>query len=95
MIGHADAKHDEIAEPEGQAGKKADLCDVDGVEPVVGIDPETDRAAGEDGGADIVADRIAAEARQRGDAIGHLLLADRAQREEIIEGERAERADHA
>ena len=62
---------------------------------VVRIDPETDRAAGKDGGADIVADGVAGEARQRGDAVGDVLLADGPQREEIIEGQRAERADHA
>ncbi len=93
--GHADAEHEDIAEPEGQPGEEADFCDVDGAEAVLRIDPETDRAAGEHGGADIVADRVAGEARQCSDAIGHVLLADGPQREEIIEGQRAERADHA
>ena len=84
-----------VAEPECQAGQKADLGDVDGAEAVIRIDPEADRAAGEYGGADIVADRVAGEARQRRDAIGHVLLADGSQREEIIKCQRAERADHA
>ena len=93
--GHAEAEHDQIAEPEGQAREEADLGDVDRAQPVVRIDPEANSAAGKHRGADIVADRVAGEARQRGDAIGHMLLADGPQREEIIEGQRAERADHA
>ena len=93
--GHAEAEHEQVAEPEGQAGEKADLGDVDGVQAVVRIDPEPDRAAGKYGGADIVADRVAGEARHRRDAVGHMVLADGSQREEIIEGQRAERADHA
>ena len=66
-----------------------------GGQPVIRIDPEADRAAGEHGGADVVADRVAGEARQRRDAVGHVLLADGSQREEIVECQRAERADHA
>ncbi len=62
---------------------------------MIRIDPEPDRAAGEHGGADIVADGVAGEARQRRGAVGHVRLADGSQREEIIEGQRAERADHA
>ena len=95
MPGHADAEHEQVAEPECQAGEKADLGDVDGVEAVIRIDPETDRAAGEHGGADVVADRIAGEARQRRDAIGHVFLADGPQRKEIIKRQRAKCADHA
>ena len=95
MPGHAAAEHEQIAEPEGEAGEEADLCDVDRGQAVIGIDPEADRAAGKDGGADIVPDRVAGEARQRGDAIGDVGLADGSQREEIIEGQRAERAHHA
>jgi len=30
MPGHADAQHEEVAEPKGKAGEKADLGDVDG-----------------------------------------------------------------
>ena len=93
--GHADAEHEGVAEPEGQAGEKADLGDVDRAKRVVRINPETNRAAGEHGRTDVVADRIAREARQRGDPVGHVLLADRPQREEIIECQRTERADHA
>ena len=95
MPGHADAEHEQIAEPEGQAREEADLGDIDRAEAVVGIDPETDRAAGENRGADIVADGVAGEARQRSDAIGDVRLANGSQREEIIEGQRAERAYHA
>ena len=95
MPGHADAEHEQIAEPEGQAGQKADLGDVDRGQAVIRIDPEADRAAGKDGGADIVADGVAGEARHRRDAVGHVVLADGSQREEIVKGQRAERADHA
>ena len=95
MPGHADAEHESVAEPERQAGDEADFRDVDGVEAVIRIDPETDRAAGENRGADIVADGVAGESRQRGDAIGHLRLADGSQREKIIKRQRAERADDA
>jgi hypothetical protein len=42
-----------------------------------------------------VSDGVAGEARQRGDTIGDLGLANGSEREEIIEGERAKRADHA
>ena len=95
MPGHAQAEHEQIAEPEGQAREKADLGDIDRGQAVIGIDPEPDRAAGKDGGADIVADGVAGETRQRGDAIGDVGLADGSQREEIIEGQRTERAHHA
>src|SRR5260370_40185087 len=57
--------------------------------------PKPDRAAGENGGADVVADRVAGKTRQRGDAVGYMFLADRPQRKEIIKRKRAERADHA
>src|SRR5262249_830994 len=95
MPGHADREHENIAEPEGEAGEKADFCDVNRVQPVIRIDAETDRAAGEDGGADIVADRIGGEAGQRGDTVGNVLLANRSQRKKVIEGERAEREENA
>ena len=95
MPGHADAEHEQIAEPECQPGQEADFCDVDRGQPVVRIDAEADRAAGEYGGADIVADGVAGKTRHRRDAIGHVVLADRAQRKEVIEGQRAERPDHA
>ena len=95
MPDHADAEHEQIAEPEGQAGDEADLGDVDRGQAVVGIDPEPDRAAGEHRGAEIVADHIGGEARQRGDAVRHVQLADRTQGKEIVERQSAERADHA
>ena len=88
MIGDAEAEHRGIAEPEGQAGEKADLGDVDRVQPPGRIDAVAHRAAGEDAGADIVADRIAGEGRERVDAVGHVGVADRAHREQIVEGQR-------
>jgi hypothetical protein len=42
-----------------------------------------------------VADGVAGEARHRGDAIGHVGLANGPQGKEIIEGQRAKRAHHA
>src|SRR6516164_6361694 len=95
MPGHADAKHEGVAEPECQAGEKADLGDIDGAQAVLRIDAETDGTAGEDGGADIVADRVAREAGQCGDPVRYVFPADRSEREEIVEGQRAEGANHA
>ncbi len=95
MPDHADAEHEGVAEPEGEAGDEADLGDVDRREAPVRIDAEADGAAGEDRGADVVADGVAREARQCGDAIGHLRLADGAQREQVVERQRKERAQHA
>ncbi len=92
---HAHTEHEQIAEPEGEAREKADFCDIDRGQAIVGIDPEPDRAAREDGGADVVADGVAGEARHCSDAIGDMRLANGSQREEIIEGQRAKRADHA
>ena len=77
MQGHADAEDEGIAEPEGQAGQEADFGDVDRIQPVVRINPEADRAARENGGADIVANGIAGEAGQRRDAVRHVFLAER------------------
>ncbi len=74
--GHPDTEHEGVAEPECQSGEEAYLGDVDGAQPVIRIDPEADRAAGEHGGADIVADCVAGEARQRRDAVGYVFLAD-------------------
>src|SRR5882757_5486598 len=42
-----------------------------------------------------MSDRVAGEARQRRDTVGYVFLADGPQREEIIERQRAECADHA
>ena len=88
MIGDAEAQHRGIAEPEGQAGQKADLGDVDRVQSPGGIDPIAHRAAGENAGADIVSDRIAGEGRERIDAVGNVGVADRPDREQIIECQR-------
>ena len=72
MTGDAESEHRGVAEPEGQAGQEADLCDVDRVQPPGRIDPIAHRAAGEDAGADIVSDRIAGEGGERVDAIGNI-----------------------
>ena len=88
MIGDAQSQHRGIAEPERQAGQKADLGDVDRVQPPGRIDPIAHRAAGEDAGADIVPDRIAGEGGERVDAVGNVGAADRADREQVIECQR-------
>ncbi len=62
---------------------------------VIRINAKADRAPGEHGRANIVADCVAGEARQRRDAIGDVALADRPQREQIVEGEGAEGSNHA
>ena len=85
MIGDAQSQHRGIAEPERQAGQKADLGDVDRVQSPGGIDAIAHRAAGEDAGADIVPDRIAGEGGERVDAVGNIGAADRANREQVIE----------
>ena len=88
VIGDAEPEHRGIAEPEGQAGEEADFGDVDRVQPPGRIDPVAHRAAGEDAGADIVADRIGGEGGKRVDAVGNVGVADRAHREQVIEGQR-------
>ena len=85
MKGDAQPQHRGIAEPEGQAGQKADLGDVDRIQSPRGINPIAHRAAGKDAGADIVPDRIAGEGRERVDAVGNIGAADRANREQVIE----------
>ena len=87
MIGNPESEHRGVAEPEGQAGEEADLGDVDRVQPPGGIDAVAHRAAGEDAGADIVADRIAGEGGERIDAVGNVAAADRAHREQVVEGQ--------
>ena len=87
-IGDAEPEHGGVAEPEREAGNEAELGDLDGVEPPGRIDAVAHRAAGEDAGADIVADRIAGESAERRDAVRHVMAADRAQREQIVEGQR-------
>ena len=88
MIGDAQAQHRRIAKPEGQPGEETDLGDVDRVQPPGRIDPVAHGAAGEDAGADIVSDRIGGEGGKRVDAVGNAALADRADREPVIEGQR-------
>ena len=87
MIGDAEPQHRGIAEPEGQPGQETDFGDVDRVQPPGRIDPVAHRAAGEDAGADIVADRIGGEGGKRVDAVGNVAVADRADREPVIEGQ--------
>ena len=94
LEGNAEPEHGGIAEPEGQPGHETDFCDVDGVEAPRRIDPVAHRTAGEDAGTDIVADRIAGEAGQRRHPIWHVVAPDRAQRKQVIEGEREIAARH-
>src|SRR5262249_43295206 len=63
--------------------------DVDRIEPPGGIDAITHGAAGEDAGADIVADGVAGEGGKRIDAVWDVAAPDGAHREQIIEGQRA------
>ena len=84
-IGDADAEHDRIAEPEREAGDKGDLGDVDQGQAPRPIDSESHHAAGEDRRAEIVSDRVAQKSGERRDPVRNVRLADRAQREEIIE----------
>ncbi len=95
MDGHADRKHEDVTEPEGEAGQEADFRDVDGVQAVIGLDPKTNGATGEHRGADIVADRIGGEAGERRNAGGDMPLADRSQCKKVIKGQRAEGAEDA
>ena len=88
MIADAKAQHRRIAEPEREAGDEADLGDVDRVQAPRRIHAIAHGAAGERAGADIVSDRIAGEAGERGDAVRHVVAADRVQREQIVEGQR-------
>src|SRR4051812_29031998 len=95
MPGKAEAKHESIAQPKRQSRNETDLGDIDGVQSIIRIDPKTDGAPGEYRRSDIMADGVAGETRQRGDAVGDLRLADGSKRKEVIEGQRAECADHA
>src|ERR1700688_4505700 len=88
MKGDPEPEHRGVAEPERQAGQKADLGDVDRVQPPGGIDAIAHRTAREDAGADIVPDRIAGEGGKRVDAVGNVAAADRANREPVVEGQR-------
>ncbi len=85
MIGDAETEHGGVAEPEGQTGEKADLCDIDSRQAPGGIDAIAHHAAGEDAGADIVSDRIAGESGEGSDPVRHLVAADGAQRKQVIE----------
>ena len=87
-IENTEAKHGGVAKPEGEPGDEANLGDFDDAQPPGGIDPVPHRAAGKNAGADIVADRVAGKAAERGGAIRHFVAADRAQREQIVKGER-------
>jgi hypothetical protein len=87
VIGDTQPQHRGIAEPECQAGQKADFGDVDRIQSPRRIDPVAHRAPGEDTGADIVPDRITAEGRERVNAVGNIAAADRANREQVIESQ--------
>src|SRR4029079_19425151 len=67
---------------------KTDFRDLDRVEAGGRIDAVAHGAAGEDRGADIVADRVAGETRERGGAIGDFFAADRTQRKPVVKCER-------
>ncbi len=88
MIGDAETKHRGVAKPEGEAGDKADLGDVDCIQSPRGIHAITHCAAGERAGADIVSDRIAGETGKRCDPVRHIATADRPQRKQIVERQR-------
>ena len=88
MAGNSEPQHRGVAQPEGQAGEKTDLGDVDRVQPPRRIDAIAHRATGEDAGADIVPDRIAGEGCERVDAVGDVVSANRAHREQVIESQR-------
>ena len=87
MIGNTETKHGGIAQPEGQAGDETDLRHLDRIETIRRIDAVTHGAAGEYGCADIVADRIAGEAGERGNAIGNFSAADGSQGKPVIKGQ--------
>jgi hypothetical protein len=84
-IGDAETEHGGVSLPEGQPGDEADFRDFDGGQPPARIDAVANRATGEYARADIVADRIAGEGRERGRPIRHVGPPDRAEREKIIE----------
>src|SRR5262249_53666394 len=94
MIRDAKAEDRSIAEPKGKSGNKADLRYLDRIEPICRIDAITHGTAGEHRGADVVSDRIAGEAGERGDAVRHLVASYGPQREQIIESQREVPACH-
>ena len=67
--------------------RKQDFGDVDRSQSPGGVNPVAHRAAREDTGADIVPDRIRSEGGERIDAVGNFAAADRANREQVIEGQ--------
>jgi hypothetical protein len=87
-IEDAQAEHGGVAEPEREPGHEADFRHVDGAEAPGGIDPITDRPAGQDAGAHVVADGIAGEACKRRGPIRDVASPDRAQREQVVERQR-------
>ena len=88
LVSDTEAEHRDIAEPEREAGDEADFRDVDRGQPPRRINAVTHRAAGKHARADVMADRVAGEPSERCDAIGDVVRTDRAQREQIVEGER-------
>ena len=87
-IENAEAEHRGISEPEGQPRHETDFRDLDGSQAPGRIDAVADRAAGEYARAHVVPDRIAGEGGERGRPIRHVVAADRAQRKQVIEGQR-------
>ena len=88
VINDAQPQHRGVAEPERQAGQKADLGHIDRIQSPRRIDAIAHRAAGKDAGADIVTDRVAGEGRERGHPVGNIGAADGADREQVIKRQR-------
>src|SRR5262249_58567666 len=64
-IGDAEPENGGVSQPEGQAGDEADFRNLHGGQSPGRIDAVANRAAGEYARADIMAHRIAGEARER------------------------------
>ena len=93
-VERAEAEHRCVAQPEGQSGDEAELGDIGGGQPPAGIDAVAHGAPSEDACAHIVADRIAAEASERGRPIRHITSSYGAEREQVVERQREIAARH-
>ena len=93
-VRHGAAEEERIAEPECHSRDEGDLGDVDDGQAPERVDAQPDQPASQDRGAKIVADRGTREARQRDNRIRHRVPADRAQREQIVEGQHNVAGDH-
>jgi len=87
-ISHPAAQYSKISEPERQPGEKTDLRNIDDAEPELRIYAVPDCPSRDRSGADIVADGVAREARQGGDAVRYLVRSDRAHRKEVVARQR-------